>query len=173
MNFFEAMGKMKKGEKVKLPEWGGYCYWDDEKKTVMIQHWSPNPDTGKDMVDIRECPDTDYIARAILYGDWQVADESNCEMLDNDVYFDFGTAIKCMKCGAKVLRKGWKEKGFFIFLADCEDLHTDANLACISHIMGDIILPFIVQKTDDDKLCVGWTASQMDILAEDWTVMWS
>lgn len=170
MNFYEALKEMKKGAKVKLPEWDGYCYWDDEKKTVMIQHKEPHPETGKYLEDIRECPDNEYIIGAILFGNWQVAYESNCEMLENDVYFDFGTAIKCMKCGAKVLRKGWK--GMFLFMADCEELHTEANLSWISHIMGDLTLPCIVQKTANDKLCVGWLASQTDMLAEDWTVLW-
>lgn len=31
MTFKEAFEAMKKGAKVKLPSWGGYWYWDDDK----------------------------------------------------------------------------------------------------------------------------------------------
>lgn len=27
---------MQSGEKIKLPSWGGYWYWDNEKKTVIM-----------------------------------------------------------------------------------------------------------------------------------------
>ena len=37
MNFKEAFKAMKEGNKVKLPSWGGFWYWDAEKETVMIQ----------------------------------------------------------------------------------------------------------------------------------------
>ena len=37
MTFKEAFDAMKNGAKVKLPGWGGYWYWDCEKKTIMIQ----------------------------------------------------------------------------------------------------------------------------------------
>lgn len=32
MNFIEALKVMKQGGKVKLPSWGGYWYWDKEKR---------------------------------------------------------------------------------------------------------------------------------------------
>lgn len=172
MKFGEALGRMKCGEKVKLPEWGGYCFWDDEQKTVMIQHRAPNPDTDKDLYAIWECPDVEYIMGAILFGNWVIADEHNCEALSNDVFFDFGTAIKCMKCGAKVYRKAWNGKNMFIFLADDLNFHTEANLSCVQHLEGKLTLPSLVMKTADDKFCVGWLASQTDMLAEDWAVIW-
>ncbi len=31
MNFNEAFKAMKNGSKAKLPGWGGYWYWDEEK----------------------------------------------------------------------------------------------------------------------------------------------
>lgn len=81
---------------------------------------------------------------------------------------DFGKAIAAMKEGRKVARSGWNGKGMFLFLAEIEELHTKADLHCISHLEGDLTLPSIVMKTADNKLCVGWLASQADILAEDW-----
>lgn len=36
MQFKEAFEAMKKGKKVKYPNWGGYWYWDHIKGTVMM-----------------------------------------------------------------------------------------------------------------------------------------
>lgn len=36
MQFKEAYEAMKKGKKVKYPNWGGYWYWDHIKGTIMI-----------------------------------------------------------------------------------------------------------------------------------------
>ena len=36
MIFKEVLEVMKKGAKVKLPSWGGYWYWDDDKKTIIM-----------------------------------------------------------------------------------------------------------------------------------------
>ena len=33
MKFSKAFELMKHGEKVKLPSWGGYWYWDGSRKT--------------------------------------------------------------------------------------------------------------------------------------------
>jgi hypothetical protein len=30
------------------------------------------------------------------------------------------------------------------------------------------VLPYIIMKTADDKILMGWLASQSDMLAEDW-----
>lgn len=36
MDFEEALALMKEGHKVKLPSWGGYWSWDQEKETVIM-----------------------------------------------------------------------------------------------------------------------------------------
>ena len=36
MKFERAFKLMQSGAKIKLPSWGGYWYWDDEKKTVIM-----------------------------------------------------------------------------------------------------------------------------------------
>lgn len=36
MKFSKAFELMKHGEKVKLPSWGGYWYWDGSRKTIII-----------------------------------------------------------------------------------------------------------------------------------------
>lgn len=84
---------------------------------------------------------------------------------------DFGTALMAMKTGMKVARKGWNGEGMFLFLADSIDFHTNADLSCVSHLEGDLVQPSIVMKTADNQFCVGWLASQTDMLALDWLVV--
>jgi hypothetical protein len=67
---------------------------------------------------------------------------------------DFGTAIKWMRQGYKVMRKGWNGKGMWLAL-QTPDEHSKMSL------------PYIYMKTADDKL-VPWLASQTDMLSEDW-----
>lgn len=86
------------------------------------------------------------------------------------ITMDFGAAIRAMKQGAKVARMGWNGKGMFLFLADNIEFHTDADLSCVRHLEGDLNLPAIVMKTADDQFCVGWLASQSDMLADDWYI---
>jgi hypothetical protein len=62
--------------------------------------------------------------------------------------FDFGEAIRKLKAGGRVVRKGWNGKGMWLGLALCS-------------------LPFIFMKTADTHF-VPWLASQTDMLAEDW-----
>lgn len=84
---------------------------------------------------------------------------------------NFGHAIELMKSGHKVARTGWNGKKMFLFIADDIGIETKADLSCVSHLEGNLILPSIVMKTADDHFCVGWLASQSDMLAEDWNVV--
>ena len=89
-----------------------------------------------------------------------------CE--EESLHFNFGVALNLMKSGLKVRRAGWNGKGMFIFLADEVAFHTNANLQCVINLAGELVEPAIVMKTADDKFCVGWLASQADMLAGDW-----
>ena len=84
---------------------------------------------------------------------------------------DFGKALDALKQGKKVARRGWNGKGMFLFLAKDIDFTTEADLACVSDLEGELSLPSIVMKTADNHFCVGWLASQTDMLAEDWSVV--
>lgn len=81
---------------------------------------------------------------------------------------NFGWAIAALKKGKKVARKNWNGKGMFLFLAHSMDITTDADLSCVKDLEGDLVSPSIVMKTADDRFCVGWLASQTDMLADDW-----
>lgn len=83
----------------------------------------------------------------------------------------FGEALEALKAGEKVARKGWNGKGMFLFLATFCEIETDADLSCVSHLEGELILPSIVMKTADNHFLIGWFASQTDMLANDWSVV--
>lgn len=84
---------------------------------------------------------------------------------------NFGLAIEAMKKGKKVARRGWNGKGMFLFLGTDFELHTEADLSCVSNLEGDLTLPSIVMKTADDHFCVGWLASHTDMLSDDWEIV--
>jgi hypothetical protein len=91
---------------------------------------------------------------------------------------NFGQAIEALKAGAKVARKGWNGKGMWLALskAPFKELHWE-NFWCrhaqdfaLAHGGNAEVLPTIIMKTADDKILMGWLASQTDMLAEDWVI---
>lgn len=82
----------------------------------------------------------------------------------------FGLAIEAMKNGLKVARSGWNGKGMFLFIAHEIDLVTKANLAPVADDAGQT-LPSVVMYTATQEFCVGWLASQTDMLADDWAIV--
>ena len=156
MKFKEAFEEMKSGIPVKLPSWAGYWWWDEESQTILMY----TKDGG--CLDIRETQNVEYTLKNILSDEWVYADSLNCPILGGEATFSFGEAIKYLKRGLKVARKGWNGKGIYLFLADGEDL-----TSCISS--GDFkCTSSVCMKTAQNNICVGWLASQADMLAEDW-----
>lgn len=77
----------------------------------------------------------------------------------------FGGALEALKAEKKVARTGWNGKGMYLYLADGKLLTQE---------IGDGSYPFtdsIVMKTADNRYCIGWLASQTDMLAEDWRIV--
>jgi len=86
--------------------------------------------------------------------------------------FNFGRALELLKEGKKVCRLGWNGKGMFIVLqpgstvkgnlmrnAPAKEFYGDDDVSIRAHID---------MKAADNSYTVGWTASQVDMLAEDW-----
>lgn len=67
MKFSSAYTYLKKGHKIKLPEWGGYWYWDREDETIVIHTWD-----GLEL-DIRETEDVDYTMSFTCREDWLIS----------------------------------------------------------------------------------------------------
>ena len=156
---------MKEGEKVKLPSWGGYWYWDAEKETVMIQCRPQDGDSGA-LLDIRETQRVEYTLSNVLSDEWIVADGENCPVLGGEATFSFGEAIKYMKRGMKVARKGWNGKKQYIQLATAISYKTADGVIvnCDHDAIGNKAVAFI----GTSGVQMGWLASQADMLAEDW-----
>ena len=182
MNFKEALEAMKKGEKVKLPSWGGYWCWDAEKGTIMM-HCRPRNEKEfcGPVLDIRETENVVYTLENIASDEWIIADENNTPVLGGLVTFSFGEALKYLKRGFKVARKGWNGKGMFLWLKPAAEIKKewckDPFLAELAEENGGSIqaLGTICMFTHDSSgrkaILTGWLASQSDMLLEDWEIV--
>ncbi len=160
MKFEDALKTMKSGEKVKLPSWGGYWCWNPEKETIIM-----HTKDGQEL-DIRETQNVEYTLQNILSDEWTLADKTNCPQLGGEATFSFGEAIKYLKRGMKVARKGWNGKKQYIQLATGISYKT-ANgevVNCEHDAIGNKAVAFV----GTSGVQIGWLASQADVLAEDW-----
>ena len=167
MTFSEAFKAMKAGAKVKLPSWGGYWFWDAEKQSIMMQCRPKDTDKGQgDLLDIRETQRVEYTLSNILSDELLIADETNCPVLGGEATFGFGDAIKYVKRGLKVKRKGWNGKNQYIQLATGISYKTaDKTIVnCDHEAIGNKAVAFV----GTSGVQMGWLASQADMLAEDW-----
>ncbi len=167
MNFIEAFEAMEQGAKVKLPSWGGYWCWNPEKETIMMHCRPQDADEGQGPVlDIRETQRVEYTLQNILSDDWMIADEKNTPVLGGEATFSFGDAIKYMKRGLKVARKGWNGKNQHIELARCISYISPEGVIvnCDHASIGNNAIAFV----GTSGIQMGWLASQADMLAEDW-----
>lgn len=160
MEFKKALELMKQGMKMKLPSWGGYWFYDNEKETIII-HTKDSKE-----LDIRETVRVEYTALNICSNDWVIADKNNCPELGGIATFGFDEAIKYLKRGLKVKRKGWNGKDQYIELATNVSFKTpNDEVINVDHVdMGNKAIAF--HGTSGVQL--GWLASQSDMLSNDW-----
>jgi hypothetical protein len=90
----------------------------------------------------------------------------------------FSDALELLKAGHRVARIGWSGKGMWLSLSPgtpglpAEKFWSPHNRAFAERNGGRAdVLPSIGMKTADDKILMGWLASQTDMLAEDWFVL--
>jgi hypothetical protein len=78
---------------------------------------------------------------------------------------DFSLALAALKDGKAVCREGWNGKGMHLVYVPSKGW---------ALLFGDTTsvtnAPWICMKTADDKI-VPWLASQTDILADDWQIV--
>lgn len=94
---------------------------------------------------------------------------------------NFGQAIEELKRGKRVSRTGWNGKGMFLYVTNGSICRLDKlkpeTANCLRNFYVDkgmdevVICPHIDMKTADNKLVIGWLASQTDMLAEDWYIV--
>ena len=80
---------------------------------------------------------------------------------------DFSEALKSIKEGKQVARKGWNGKDMFIYYVPANTYKAQTDVA--RKTFGDDVpyLAYIAMKTVDGSV-VPWLASQTDLLADDW-----
>lgn len=159
MEFYQVEKALKDGKKVKLSNWKN-AYWQYNPET---KHLMNHFEEGGAIPVVDMFPLT--TAAMLTSSNWEIVEDE--QAVPSDTY-SFGDAMNYLKAGKKVARKGWNGKNMFLFLADDIEFHTDADLSCVSNLEGDLTLPAIVMKTADDRFCVGWLASQTDMLSDDW-----
>lgn len=160
MKFKEALKEMKNGIPMKLPSWGGYWCWDEEAQTI-IMYTKDNK-----RLDIRETQRVEYTLMNVLSDEWIPASGQNCPVLGGEATFSFSDAIKYLKRGLKVARKGWNGKKQYIQLAtgiSYKDALGDI-INCEHDAIGNMAIAFV----GTSGVQMGWLASQADMLAEDW-----
>ena len=90
---------------------------------------------------------------------------------------DFGDAIRALKAGHKVARKGWNGREMFLWLKPActikADWCKDPMLKGLAEANGGTIeaLGTICMFTAQKQILSGWLASQTDMLAEDWVIV--
>lgn len=138
---------MKNGKKVKLPSWSGYWCWEND--TIMM-----HCKDGK-VLDIRETDRVGYTMGSIASEEWILAYKGNTPVLGGEATFDFSEAIKYLKRGFKVCRKGWNGKGLYIEIEKGGDYKfSELN-------------PFLVIKNNLNSFNT-WVPSISDLMADDW-----
>jgi len=83
---------------------------------------------------------------------------------------DFGFAIKALKEGHFVARKGWNGKGMYLALSS----EKNSNFILLPEGAYRKVVsedPFIIMMTAQQTWQPGWLASQADMLAEDWEIV--
>lgn len=82
----------------------------------------------------------------------------------------FGLAVEALKKGLKVARAGWNGKGMWLFIIQGSNDIASLHGYGFGELLGEpTFRDAIFMKTVDNQL-VPWTASQSDILAEDWSI---
>lgn len=156
MDFGKALEALKAGKKVKLPSWKGY--WQKDGDTIKM-----HCKDGR-VLDLRETEDVFYTLSNIVSDEWEIAEE--CDINLSVKTFNFGEAIRNLKGGKKVARRGWNGKGIYLELQR-PDKYSKMTLPYIYIVTSGLM----TNNPDAPKGVVPWLASQTDILAEDWEVV--
>ena len=83
--------------------------------------------------------------------------------LGGEAAFSCGEAIKYLKRGYRVARKGWNGKGIYLEM-QVPDKHSKMTLPYIYIVTSGLV----TDNPDAPKGVVPWAPSQTDMLANDW-----
>ena len=83
----------------------------------------------------------------------------------------FGLAVEALKKGLRVARACWNGKGMWLFLIQGSNDLAKLHGYGFGEALGEpAFRDAIFMRTVDNQL-VAWTASQTDVLAEDWVIV--
>lgn len=156
MKFAEAYEALKNGAKIKRTHWLGW--WCREDGTIKM-----HCKDGR-VLDIRETEDVFFTVDNMITEDWEIVEGKLPDLCVNT--FTFGEALRRMKQGKRVARKGWNGKGQYVFLADNREFHTDADIS--EFVDTGVHLWDAFAFRGNSGFQIGWLASQADMLGEDW-----
>lgn len=165
MDFRKTLEALKAGYKVKLPSWAGY--WEKDGDTVKM-----HCKDGR-VLDIRETEDVFYTLANIASGEWEVVGEHDIDLNIHTVRF--GEALRLMKQGKRMTRKGWNGKGLSVVYQKGYPQGIPCNKQTAEAWgmnEGDLFKcePYLQISTVDGSHAM-WVPSIRDCLADDWEVV--
>jgi hypothetical protein len=91
----------------------------------------------------------------------------------------FGQALEALKMGSKIARAGWNGKDMWLSLScnGTREVYADQFWSPHNEKFAEgnggtaTVLPCITMKTADNKILMGWLASQTDLLSDDWCIV--
>lgn len=91
-----------------------------------------------------------------------------CDCEREPTFGDFAWAIRAVKKGQAVCRRGWNGKKQYIELATCISYKNGAGeiVNCEHEAIGNKAIAFV----GTSGVQMGWLASQADMLADDWEI---
>lgn len=124
MNFEKAWKEMiNKGNKVKLPSWGGYWEWNEEKQNILIHEKDGNiVEFNSPKMRVK------YSIENMLRNDWVIADSDNCPLLGGIAKFGIEDAVRYAKRGLKIRMDWWpKEKYVNFCKVDAQNIENETS----------------------------------------------
>lgn len=138
---------------------GGYTLMEEDgdgsrEKELLTEYVNilDDADVGASEESVLDIGGNKWIVRAIQEGTTPLVVEDDITM------GGFGWALRQLREGCRVLRRGWNGKDMYLTLI------MPGN--AMHH--GYDMQPCIGMKTADNKMQPGWLASQADMLATDW-----
>ena len=84
---------------------------------------------------------------------------------------NFGEALEAVKKGYAISRTGWNGRGQFVYLISARDLQTGLKYGYGEYEGEPVFTDVLAIRTTNNKIQVGWLASQSDMLANDWRIV--
>jgi hypothetical protein len=103
----------------------------------------------------------------------------DAEIVLGETQHGFEYALAAMKKGYRAQRAGWNGKGMWVCMGEGQHIPAERfwnkHTRAFAHQLNDIgvaeVLPYFIMKTADDKILMGWLASQSDLAADDWIIL--